>query len=114
MLYLSVIHIGLICEQDSVYSLLPLVPEAIQYHPRLYISALLGFVVLALSLSNTLAAKPVIYSSGLSLVSYVAWLIAVSHAYATGMLQPSADLPQRGILWNEYSCVPPIIYNSDV
>ncbi|KIM63390.1 hypothetical protein SCLCIDRAFT_1214283 [Scleroderma citrinum Foug A] len=91
--------------RDSVYSLLPLVPEAIQYHPRLYISALLGFVVLALSLSNTLAAKPVIYSSGLSLVSYVAWLIAVSHAYATGMLQPSADLPQRGILWNEYSSI---------
>ncbi|KAL4069894.1 hypothetical protein V8B97DRAFT_558269 [Scleroderma yunnanense] len=98
------ISLAAIYLRDSVHSLLPLVLEGIPSHSDICISALLGSVVLALSLSNTLAAKPVLYASGLSMVSYVAWLTALLHAYAIGILQPS-DSPQRGILWNQYSSI---------
>ncbi|KAI6039347.1 hypothetical protein EDC04DRAFT_2686364, partial [Pisolithus marmoratus] len=91
--------------QDSVNSVLQLVPEDMQSFSLPYISAFLGCLVLVLSISNTVAAKPVIYASTLSTTSYVAWLIAVSHAHATGTLEPITSWSQRGTLWNVYSSI---------
>ncbi|KIN96300.1 hypothetical protein M404DRAFT_1006810 [Pisolithus tinctorius Marx 270] len=91
--------------RDSVNSVLQLVPEDMRSFSLLYISAFLGFFVLVLSIPNTVAAKPVIYASTLSTTSYLAWLIAVSHANATGSLGPVTSWPQRGILWIIYSSI---------
>ncbi|KAG6334691.1 hypothetical protein ID866_4390 [Astraeus odoratus] len=102
---LYMVFLAAVYMQDLVESVLPLVPEDLQPYSRLTISALLGFVVYVISTSNSLAAKPVIYSSSFSLASYLAWLIAVSHSYATGKLQPVASLSQRGVLWNGYSSI---------
>ncbi|KAI6137857.1 hypothetical protein EDD17DRAFT_1714402 [Pisolithus thermaeus] len=91
--------------QDSVNSVLQLVPEDMQSFAHPYIPAFLAFFVLVLSVSDTVAAKPVIYASTLSAVSYAAWLIVVSHAHATGTVQSIMSRPQQGILWNIYSSI---------
>lgn len=91
--------------RDSVNSVLQLVPEDMQSFAHPYVSAFLGFFVLVLSISDTVAAKPVIYASALSAVSYIAWLIVISHAHATGTIQPFTSWQQRGILWNIYSSI---------
>ncbi|KAI5981140.1 hypothetical protein EDD15DRAFT_2416715, partial [Pisolithus albus] len=91
--------------RDSVNSVLQLVPEDMQSLAHPYVSAFLGFFVLVLCISDTVAAKPVIYASALSTVSYIAWLIVVSHAHATGTIQPFTSWQQRGVLWNIYSSI---------
>ncbi|KAH7885248.1 hypothetical protein F5I97DRAFT_1883943 [Phlebopus sp. FC_14] len=90
--------------RDSVDCVLPFVPETTPLRSRLSASVFLGFLVL-LSTSRSLATKQAIYTTTVSLASYMAWLIAVSHAYATYGLPRSSNLPQRGVLWNEISSI---------
>ncbi|KIJ62606.1 hypothetical protein HYDPIDRAFT_114264 [Hydnomerulius pinastri MD-312] len=91
--------------RDSVGCVLPLVPETLPFRSHLSTSALLGFLVLVFSLAKSLAAKPTICLAGLSVASFLAWVITVSHAYATNGLQPSPSWLQRGVLWNEISSI---------
>ncbi|KAF9241157.1 hypothetical protein BU15DRAFT_45288 [Melanogaster broomeanus] len=86
--------------RDSVNCIIPVIPHI--YRSQLGTSALLCILVLALSLSNP---KIVVWATGLSLASYVAWVVAVYRAYATNELLPSAGWLQRGLLWNEISSI---------
>ncbi|KIJ17817.1 hypothetical protein PAXINDRAFT_98013 [Paxillus involutus ATCC 200175] len=88
--------------RDAVDCILPFIPQTIQLplHSRLSISALLCLVVLFL-----ITAKAILFTTGVSLASYVAWMAAVSHAYARNELPPSPSWLQRGTLWNEISSI---------
>jgi len=85
---------------DSVY---PLVLEARPLKTRLITTLGFGLLISVVSLSKSLAAKPVIYATWLSLVLYTAWLVAASYSHATGMPMPSPMWLQRGVLWNDSS-----------
>ncbi|KAF9221597.1 hypothetical protein BS17DRAFT_256051 [Gyrodon lividus] len=91
--------------RDSVDCILPFIPQAIPFDSRSSTSALLCLLVLVLSLSKSIAAKTILCTTGLSVASYVAWVAAVSHVYATNKLPPSPNWLQRGVLWNEISSI---------
>ncbi|KAF8842204.1 hypothetical protein BDN67DRAFT_899961 [Paxillus ammoniavirescens] len=88
--------------RDAVDCILPFIPQTIPLplHSRLSISALLCLVVLFL-----IAARATLFMTGVSLASYVAWMAAVSHAYARNELPPSPSWLQRGTLWSEISSI---------
>ncbi|KAG8214633.1 hypothetical protein J3R82DRAFT_9711 [Butyriboletus roseoflavus] len=91
--------------RDSVDSALLLkVSESILFHSRLNISILLSILVFILSLPKSLASKSIVYTTGLSVASYLAWLVAVSRSYGANELSlPSLSSLQRGLLWSEIS-----------
>ncbi|KAH0832090.1 hypothetical protein J3R83DRAFT_12999 [Lanmaoa asiatica] len=93
--------------RDSVDSALLLkVPESIPFHSRLNVSIILSIVVFVLSLPKSLASKSVVCTTGLSVASYLAWLVAVSRSYGVNELSlPSLSSPRQGVLWNEISFV---------
>lgn len=67
-------------------------------------SLILSILVFVLSLPRSLASKSVVYTTGLSVASYLAWSVAVSRPSATNALASF----QRRVLWNEISSVLPI------
>jgi hypothetical protein len=85
---------------DSVY---PLVLETHPVETRLITALVFGLFISAVSLSKSLAAKPVIYTTWLSTVLYTAWLVAALYNHATVTPMPSPTWLERGVLWNDYS-----------
>ncbi|KAI9573562.1 hypothetical protein HD554DRAFT_2310743 [Boletus coccyginus] len=91
--------------RDSVDSVLLLqLPKSIPSLSRRNISILLSILVFVLSIPRSLASRSIVYTTGLSIASYLAWLVAVSRSYGTNnLLPPSLGSSRRGVLWNEIS-----------
>lgn len=85
---------------DSVY---PLVLEARSVKTQLITTLVFSLLASVVSLPKSLAAKPVICATWLSIVLYAAWLVAALYNHATGTTTPSPIWLQRGVLWNDYS-----------
>ncbi|KAF8551696.1 hypothetical protein OG21DRAFT_1444759 [Imleria badia] len=93
--------------RDAVDSALLLkLPDFIPPRSRLNMSIPLSILVFVLSLPRSLASKTVVYTTGLSVASYLAWLVAASRSYATNV--PSILNPTlfgQRMLWNEISSI---------
>ncbi|KAH7927767.1 hypothetical protein BV22DRAFT_1117998 [Leucogyrophana mollusca] len=94
--------------RESVDAILPLVPDTMPLRSRALLSVLSGALFSTVSLAKTLAAKPVIFATWLSVVSYTLWLISAAYAHATGSLGLRPSWLQRGLLWNGISSNSPI------
>ncbi|KAF8442880.1 hypothetical protein L210DRAFT_3143309 [Boletus edulis BED1] len=87
--------------RDSVRSALLLkIPELTPSLSPLTISIALSIPVFVLSLPRSLGSKTIVYTTGLSVASYLAWLVALSRSYPS---LPNLSSSQRGVLWNEIS-----------
>ncbi|EGN98475.1 hypothetical protein SERLA73DRAFT_109984 [Serpula lacrymans var. lacrymans S7.3] len=86
--------------RESMDAVLPLLPEWSSLGSQVAITVASGLIVFTVSLSKSLAAKPVIFSTWLSVISYMFWLVSVAYAHAKGTLRPNPSWLQRGTLWN--------------
>jgi len=89
----------------SVNSVYPLVLETHPVKTRLITALAFGLFISVVSLSKSLAAKPVICTTWLSIVLYTAWLVAALYNHATDTPMPSPTWLQRGVLWNDYTSI---------
>lgn len=104
-------HSGIYCGIPGAADvLLPLFPNPLPIPVRVVLTVVLSLVVLPLLLAQSLASKRMIYATGLSLVTYVAWLGCVTYAYTKGTLRATSGFFQLGIFWEAISVFfPPII-----
>ncbi|KAH7914296.1 hypothetical protein BJ138DRAFT_1144260 [Hygrophoropsis aurantiaca] len=89
--------------RESVDAISPLVSLTLSESlgSRVPLSIILSGIILSIaSLANNLAAKPVVYATWLSVVSYILWLVSAAYAHATGTLGLHPSWVQRGLLWN--------------
>ncbi|KAG6377127.1 hypothetical protein JVT61DRAFT_1178 [Boletus reticuloceps] len=109
-LYIYVSLFLMMLVKDSVRSALLLkIPELTPSFSPLTISIPLSILVFVLSLPRSLGSKTIVYTTGLSVASYLAWLVALSRSYPS---LPNLSSFQRGVLWNEISFVFHIVFHA--
>lgn len=87
----------------ATHVLLPLFPNPLAIPARIVLTVALSLVILPLLLAQSLASKRVVYATGLSLVTYVAWLGFVTYAHIHGTLHANSGLFRLGIFWEGIS-----------
>ncbi|PPQ69907.1 hypothetical protein CVT24_003241 [Panaeolus cyanescens] len=84
----------------SIYTLLPLLPN--NHHRKttyLILTAGIGLVVGWLSYAISLNSKRVVYSTWLSILSYLAWIGCVIYAHGHGLLKEQSGWLGAGSFW---------------
>ncbi|KAG0704252.1 hypothetical protein DFH29DRAFT_912547 [Suillus ampliporus] len=89
----------------SVDAVFPLLLAVLPVQTRLITTLALSLLVSVVSIPKSLAAKQVICTTWLSILLYVAWLVAVLYTRTTGTVMPSPTLLQRGALWNDITSI---------
>ncbi|OAX42145.1 hypothetical protein K503DRAFT_863313 [Rhizopogon vinicolor AM-OR11-026] len=102
LLRILIVSMYLRASVDSVY---PLVLGVLPLKTGLITTVVFGLLTFVVSLPKSLAAKTVICTTWLSIVSYTAWLVAALYNNATGTPMPSPTWLQRGSLWNDYTSI---------
>ena len=87
----------------ATHVLLPLFPNPLAIPARIVLTVALSLVIFPLLLAQSLASKRVVYATGLSLVTYVAWLGFVTYAHIHGTLHANSGLFRLGIFWEGIS-----------
>ncbi|KAF9468646.1 hypothetical protein BDZ94DRAFT_1183506 [Collybia nuda] len=85
--------------RESARVLLPVLPESSVLPTQPLLAIALALVVFPLTLAQSLASKRVIYSTWLSIASYMAWLGCVAYAHTRNTLQIEPDWVKMGALW---------------
>ena len=87
----------------SVDALLPFVPSRFSSIARGLLTSILALSLLPLYAAPSLAAKRIIFATLASLLAYLTWLGAVSHARIKGTSPTGLHWESFGILWQGIS-----------
>jgi hypothetical protein len=66
---------------------------------RLVLSLILALVLIPLCLAPSVASRRVVYSSSISFVLFMGWIVCMAYAFATGTLPDPAVIQNPGTLW---------------
>ncbi|RDB18097.1 hypothetical protein Hypma_000972 [Hypsizygus marmoreus] len=85
--------------RESVHVLLPLLPNNSTTLAQLGLTVLLALMVFPLSFAQSLASKRAVYTTWISIATYVAWLGCVIYAYYHGISLVDSGWLRMGAFW---------------
>ncbi|KAG5646487.1 hypothetical protein DXG03_003252 [Asterophora parasitica] len=85
--------------RESVQVSVSLLPNYKSIAVRLALTAILALVVLPLSLAQSLASKRIVYTTWLSMVTYIAWLSCIIYAYVHKIPLANSGWLRAGTFW---------------
>ncbi|KAF5382499.1 hypothetical protein D9615_003049 [Tricholomella constricta] len=85
--------------RESVQVLLPLLSNSKSTALRLGLTAILAFAILPLSFAQSLGSKRLIFTTSLSVVTYIAWLACIVYAYVHRYPLANSGWLRTGTLW---------------
>ena len=91
--------------KESLHIILSILPEALFFPSRSVVGFAVALFVVPLSAVYSLAAKPIIFITWASIVTYVLWLACASYANSQGTLVANPSWLPPGTLWQGTSWV---------
>ena len=87
----------------SVGVLLPLFPVSPVLHTRVPLTIVLALCIAPLCLPKSLASTSILYTTWISIATFVAWIICMAYAHAKNIRTTNPTSESLGILWNGIS-----------
>lgn len=84
-------------------AIIPVLSDVPVLNTRASLTVVLALCLGPLCLPNSLAGTSVLYTSWISVATFVAWLISMAYAHAKGMRIDSPSSESLGILWQGIS-----------
>ncbi|KAG6836837.1 hypothetical protein H0H93_002517 [Arthromyces matolae] len=85
--------------RESVHLLLPILPNEASKAFQLGLTAIFAVALIPLSFAQSLASKRIVYTTWLSLATYLIWLACVTYAYVQRIPLENAGWLRMGAFW---------------